>query len=267
MISFVYSVPQKYKGVNLPDYPVQIIPYSRTRIIEAEIKCYPIRDKNNGGIVHASYLCHPFNKSFEHFENVNVLRTYKTLCERIKYNFLIHGPSNEKEFANFEKAMSIIRKLFRDFNQKVLIEVPSFNSSFRISMHDYLIRIVEEFPCDKNNFEICIDTAHLYANGCECEDIIKVCEEFSDVISTIHLNGNENAPWNNDKHIEIFSPNSKLKNIKEMMQYFKSKNFLMIAEVNRGTYGYSDWKAFADSYGIKIVDFSEKLIINNEKIL
>ena len=266
MLTFVYSVPNKFKGVNLPDYPVQIIPYSRTRIIEAEIKCYPIRDKNNGGIVHASYMCHPFGKKFEQFENTSMLRTYKTLCERIKYNFLIHGPSNLNEFETYSKGMCIIRDMFKDFPYKILIEVPAFNKAFQISMNDYLAAIIGEFPADRNNFEICIDTAHLFANGCSSDDIIEVCKNFEDVIHTIHLNGNENEQYCTDKHIEIFSPNSKLKNIKNMVQYFKDKNMLMIAELSRGTYGYNDWKTFADSYDIKIVEFSEKLMINNEKI-
>lgn len=163
--------------------------------------------------------------------------------------------------------MSIIRDVFKDFSQKVLIEVPAFNKAFKISMNDYLVELISEFPSDRNNYEIVIDTAHLFADGCECSDIIQICKDFDGVISTIHLNGNENDKFTTDKHIEIFSPNSKMKNIKEMIQYFKDTNKLMIAEVNRGTYGYNDWKTFCDSYGIKIVDFSEKLIINNEKIL
>ena len=266
MITFVYSVPQKLKGVNLPEYPVQIIPYSRTRIIEAEINCYPIRSKNNGGVVHASYLCHPFGKKFEQFENINVLRTYKVLCERIKFNYLIHGPSNLYEFSNFEKGMCVIREVFKDFSQKVLIEIPSFNSGMKMNVKDYITKIISEFPYETNNFEICIDTAHLFANGCDSTDIINICKEFNDIISTIHLNGNENEQFQNDRHIEIFSPNSKLKNIKQMIEYFKSTNKIMVAEIRRGTYNYNDWKTFADSYGLKIVDFSEKLIINGEKI-
>ena len=266
MISFVYSVPNKYKGVNLPEYPVQIIPYSRTRIITAEINCYPIRTKNNGGIVHSTYLCRPFGKKLEQFENINVLRTYKTLCERIKYNFLVHGPSNEYEMNNLSIGMSILRDIFKDFEQKVIIEIPSFNSGFRIDINEYIERIINEFSKDKNNFYICIDTAHMWSNGCDSTKIIETCKKFEKYITVIHLNGNEKEQYQTDLHVEIFNPDSKLKNIKEMIQYFVSKNLLMIAEIRRGTYGYNDWKTFADSYKCPIVDFSEKLIINGEKI-
>jgi len=266
MLTFCYSVPNKLKGVNLPEFPVQIIPYSRTRIIEQEINCYPIRSKNNGGIVHSTYLCRPFGKKLEQFDNINVLRTYKTLCERIKYNFLVHGPANDFEMSNLEKGFSILREVFKDFNQKVLIEIPSFNSGFKIPVPEYLEKILSEFP-EGSKFEICLDTAHMFANGCQTNDIIEICKRFEKYVSVIHLNGNEKEQFQSDVHVEIFNPESKMKNIKEMMQYFVSKKFLLVAEIRRGKYGYSDWKKFCDSYNLPIVDFSEKLIINGEKIL
>lgn len=264
MISFVYSVPNKFKGVNLPNYPVQIIPYSRSRINEREIIAFPNIEKNIGSVVHATYLCKPFGMKFKEFVNVNMLRTYKELCEKIKFNFLFHGPQNEKEMKNFEMGMSIVRDVFKDFQQKILVEVPSFNSGFRMDVEQYLDKIVKEFD---DKFEICIDTAHLFANGCQSKDIIRICEKFSNLISTIHLNGNGNEQFRTDYHLEIFNPKSKLTDIDEMMKFFKSKGWLLIAEVTRAEYGYSDWKAFADKYELKIVEFSEKLIIKHEKVL
>lgn len=265
LLTFTYSVPEKFKGVNLPNYPVQIIPYSRTRINEREIICYPKLEKNIGGVVHVAYLCHPFGKKFEQFENINMLRTYRQLCERISYNFLCHGPSNMFEMDNLARGMSVIRDVFKGFSQKVIIEVPAFNSGMRMDIDEYIQKIVDEFPED--GFEICIDTAHLHANGCDSTKIIETCKKFSKYISTIHLNGNANEQFKTDLHTEIFNEKSKLKNIKEMMTFFKESGYLMIAEVRRAEFGYNDWKTFADSYGIEIVEFSEKLILKHEKVL
>ena len=266
MISFVYSVPEKIKGVVLPDYPVQIIPYSRTRINEAEIKCYPIRTVNNGGVVHVSYLCHPFGKRFEEFSNVNMLKTYKKLCERIKYNFLCHGPSNSFEMENIEKGMAVIREVFKDFTETVIIEIPSFNSGMKIPLDDYISKISKEFP-ETTKFGFCIDTAHMWANGCDTQEIIRLCKKYKNLITVIHLNGNEKEQFRSDVHVEIFNSKSKLTNIKDMMNFFKENKWLMIAEVTRAEFGYNDWKTFADSYEIPIVDFSPKLIIKHERIL
>ena len=264
MITFVYSVPKKLAGVKLPVYPVQIIPYSRSYINDTEIIGYPNISDNIGSVVHASYLCRPFGKKLTEFANIHQLESYCKLCSKISYNFLVHGPANADEMSRYEIGMAILREKFKDFKGKVLIETPSMNSQYKPSLDEYFSHIAREFD---EKFEICIDTAHMHANGWNVDDIIAVCEKYNDKISTIHLNGNSREPYHSDEHVAIFSPANNLKDVDKLMKYFAKKNYLMIAEITRPEYKYEDWAQFAKKYELKIVDFSEKLIISRERIL
>lgn len=265
ILTFNYSVPENKSGVNLPYYPVQIMPFSRSRMSRNSVIPYPNVEKYNQSVLHISYICKPFGKNLLEPANRELLNIYRQLATKIKFDLLIHGPSNLFELNNYEIGMNIIRTIFDGFEYKVIVEVPTFNSGTKIDMREYLDRLIKEFPND--SFGICLDTAHLYANGCSTNDMIEIIQEYRDVILAIHLNGNENEQFKPDRHVEIFNPANKIPDVPKLMETLKTLDVPLIAEITRATYNYSDWKSFADRYEIPIVEFSEKLMINREKIL
>ncbi len=269
IITFNFSVSGPKAWMKTYKHPLQIMPQTTKIPTDENIKAFPkIGDeKYLNAVIHTSYITRPFGdiygdgkiRSFRYN-----IEQYIKLCHHIKYKYLlIHLPASQKEMNNLGNGMN---ELINFFNKEpkltLLLETPSFVSGFKMDMTKYITNIINN-TFDKfinNNVEICIDTAHLYANYCDSSDIIKLLDtkindkkKIIDYVNVIHLNGNVNNKGKSDKHTPIFADNNKMTNIDELMKYLKDKNKILITENTTNHTTYEDWQKFAAEYKINIV--------------
>lgn len=267
-ITFNFSVAGSKSWIKDYKYPLQIMPQTTAILTNEIINSYPeIKDKEySNSVIHTSYITRPFGdlqsegkiNSFRHN-----IKQYIKLCHRIKYKYLlIHLPASQKEMNNFGNGMSELIEIFNNEPKlTLLLETPSFVSGFKMDMIDYIKDIiVNTFKLFKNkNVEICIDTAHLYANYYDSEDIIKLLsyeindKKIIDYVNVIHLNGNTNNKGKSDRHTPIFEENNKMTCVEKLMKYLSDKNKILITENTTNHTTYINWETFAKKYNLNIV--------------
>lgn len=267
----------------MKDYnePLQIMPQTTKIPTDEIIKTYPkCEGKIRKSVIHTSYITRPFGDIYNNGRinsfRYNVIQ-YTKLCKQLKYRrLLIHLPQTEAEMSNLGNGMNELINIFSnkenimldDKNIIVLVlEIPAFKAGFNMNVNKYFNIIISNF-FDKfkyHNVELCFDTAHLYADGLDCEDMIKLFEtkikdkKLIDYAKIIHFNGNVNKMGKSDKHVQIFSPSNKMTNTDKLISYLKDKNKILITENTTSHSDYNDWVKYAKKYNIKVVEFNEHL--------
>jgi endonuclease IV len=174
---------------------------------------------------------------------------------------LIHGPNNKIKFNNFIiglEQLNVYKRLVKDVN--FIIEMPTLCKSYFTELDetykDYVIKYFE--ICVKNGFDICVDTAHMFANGLNVDDIIEVLEHFKGNYKFIHLNGNCRNQFTKDKHTipinddSINEPKNMIEDMEKLMNYISGLGVNCIMELKYSNYEY--YKSLSDKFNFKIVD-------------
>ena len=249
--------------------PLQIMPQTVKIPTNESINKYPkCTGEYRESVIHTSYITKPFNNLMEGSKYktfiYNIMQ-YIKLCKRLKYKrLLVHLPQTNKEMNNLSDGLIILSKIFNKVKDIILVlEIPSFKSGFKMDAYKYFEIIITNYfnKFVNNNVELCFDTAHLFANCVDSQDMIKLFEskinnkKLIDYCKIIHLNGNVNQMGKSDKHIQIFSPNNKMKDVDKLINYLKDKNKIFIAENTTSHANYKQWEEFANKYNIKIVDY------------
>ena len=216
-------------------------------------------------LLHTGYDFKPWTSEFAIKTNYQYL-LFQNYIDTSKYlnvkQLLIHGPDSIETLPFLSYTLSLL-KYYNKNNINISIEMPAFTKSIYTSINksDMLNFIRSYFnECVKYGFEIVIDTAHLYSNGLEVDDMIKILNEFKNNYTFIHLNGNEHDKYTKDKHT-TFTKNNKIKDIDKLLKYVSKLNKICISEQKCNDMKY--FKNIAEKYGFKLNDEKniEKLII------
>lgn len=106
---------------------------------------------------------------------------------------------------------------------------------------------------DNGGFHFVPDTAHLHANGCNTNDMIRIIEKYKHKIQYIHLNGNKQAMFRSDNHVPIFSVENKINNWEFLSEYISKLNKICIAEITKEGCSWKDWEDYAKKYKFELV--------------
>lgn len=266
MLTFNMSVSDREVLNNLKDFPVQIMPQQQKMLSNTFIRTFPALNKWSESVIHTSYIVKIWNPEICDVASKVALniKFYCDLASKIKFKrILIHLPSTEKEWNCLDIGMKRMANIFNhvDKNIKVVFEIPAFVKGFAYNLNEYLDRILTYQCIFNNSFEIVFDTAHLYSNGLEANEMMELINKYKNYVKVIHLNGNIKDKYTSDKHIQIFSDKSKIKNIDNLIKFIAKNGFICISENTTIHETWDKWQEFASRYGFKLIEFNKSLSI------
>lgn len=275
VLSFNVSVAGDKTFLSKYNHPMQIMPQQRKTITSSMLAQYPIIKEKRLACVHTSYVTRPFSEKMlsPGFQQMNILN-YLALANRIGFQYiLIHGPESMKEWQLLDGALNVLIELVKKSNgpAKVIIEMPAFKGSFINDLKNVMINDISYGKSDIKDitvqdyisyyfdriigygFDIVLDTAHLWANGCTAEDMIYLYKRYAKNMKITHLNGNKRNQFTSDSHCPIFLETNKIDQVDALMKYLSTTNLVLITENASDGVEYVQWKRFADKYGLKII--------------
>jgi hypothetical protein len=202
-----------------------------------------------------------------------IFRNYALLASKLgTKNILIHLPESETEFKNLNDGLHLIYEAFKGLDVIIHFEQPSWSKDFqkyiRIITRDpsnvqqhrptekmdlyyntyylnaCLAHIKSIFSVSSNplQFRLVLDTAHLFANGLNVEEMIQLLKMYNSHIDFIHLNGNLNEMYKSDSHVPIYLHQNKFLNeVPILMEYLVSTHKICIAELTKQETGAWPW--------------------------
>jgi hypothetical protein len=297
---FSYNIStSKNKFQSLQEQTFQIMP-ARLGILNP-FKFSKSTKTNTNILLHTGYDFHPFQS--EMFDPLSkqsqLLNSYLETCKRIHVDqLLIHGPDQPNSLKYFECGLTILKLYLDDFNSnkiqfnenqnsipsqntfqnnttqnklQICIEMPAFTKSMysilNNNIYDFILsyfKTIIDF-----GFDIVIDTAHLFSNGLNTQEIINVLELFKNNYKYIHLNGNCNPQFKKDKHTTLTDcqgyernliPNSELL-LKKASELMNNDNKICISEQKCNNINY--FKKLSKEYGFKLNECITEDIITN----
>ena len=284
MISFNCSVSGDKTFLKEYNDSIQIMPSQKNYLSLKFINSFPEITEKRIACIHTSYITRIFSEKFfekNSFQENNI-KSYISLAKRIGFKYvLIHGPESFKEWRYIDSACKKLKNIinFPDnilTNEKkpevdIIIEMPSFKSDFIEQLIKECNSIYDKSNTGKinyiyyyfdkiiNYFDIVIDTAHLYANGCNVDDMINIYETYKNNMKISHLNGNKNSQFHSDAHCPIFSPKNHIENINKLISYLSTTNLILITENTSDGVDYKTWEIFAKNNNLKIVNEHDNL--------
>ena len=233
LLSFNFSVAGDKSWMADYNEPLQIMPQTTKQPTDDFINKFPERLTWSESVIHTSYITRPFNSIYNEQGKINMcahnIEQYIKLCKRLKYKrLLIHLPQTMEEMGEIGNGFGLLLDLFNKEENKNLIlvlEIPAFKKGFKANVLKYFKSIVKYYFSlfKNNNVEFCYDTAHLFANGVDCLDMINLFEsdvygkKLLDYAKIIHFNGNSKPQFKSDQHIQIYDQSeNKLTHVKEL---------------------------------------------------
>lgn len=244
------------KFIDKLDYPAQIMPMARNYIKDSILDLYK-QHESRKLLVHASYPILPFSKRAFEADNriVDSIKTYFKLCDKIgASHFLIHGPKSTVEYENFELGLKLLKELYDTMkpNVKICIEMPSFTKEF-LKSNELEFKFFEEYfnTIINYDFEIVIDTAHLWSNGVDTTHMLRLLKNYEDNYTWIHFNGNLKPMLTCDQHTPMFADNNLIAEYERLSSECAKLGKICVCEI---VYKYAPkWKEFAEKYGFELV--------------
>lgn len=244
--------------INNLEYPVQIMPMARGYVKDSIAGIYSKHEPRQL-LVHASYPTLVFNaRAFEPDNKIEEsLKAYFKLCDKIgASHFLVHGPHSSAEYENFELGLKLLKDLHTESKAavKICVEMPAFTKEFMKSneetkefkfFEDYFNAIVSY------DFEIVIDTAHLWSNGLDTVHMIRLLKNYEDNYTWIHFNGNCRDQFTSDKHTPMFAEDNKIDDVEKLSEECAKLGKICVCEI---VYKHQkSWKDFAEKYSFELV--------------
>lgn len=236
-------------------------------------------------LLHTGYDFHPFQVEIFNplSKQSQLLKSYLETCKRIHVDqLLIHGPDQPNALKYFEAGLTIIKIYLDDLNSnsnsnsenyklQICIEMPAFTKSMysilKNNIYDFILSYFETII--KFGFDIVIDTAHLFSNGLNTQEMINILELFKNNYKYIHLNGNCKPQFSKDEHTTLtpcknfkpnLIPNSDLL-LKKAAELMNNENKICISEQKCNDLDY--FKKLANDYGFKLNDCIPKDMITS----
>lgn len=275
VLTFNLSVTDKDNIASVSE-PFQMMPATRTIMSDKQIEAYK-NAANDKIILHMNYVTRVFKPEAIEVESKErySLRQYVKLATKLgTRNILLHLPCSSSEMSNLGIGMKVMHDEIIRKNMILHLEIPSWTKEYikdlglnasssevngTEAVIDYLtkvLKIIESFP--KDSCFIVLDTAHMFANGCEADDMIKIVQKFRPFMRYLHLNGNVNYKFTSDSHVPMFSAKNKIKNFEGMCSAIASEGLICVAEVTKEGGEWKDWEEFAEKFGFRLVKFNER---------
>lgn len=271
ILTFNASVSNKKLVVEINN-PYQIMASTRNYLTTTTINSYP-EAKNPDLLLHMNYITRPFNdNAIESNSRERVsLRQYAKLAKRLgTRDVLIHMPTNITEYENIAQGMSIIKDELIEKGVVCHLEISAWSQELLKYLDvrkqepfkyvsEFIDRIVDlftKFP--KNAFMIVLDTAHLYAVGCEVQDQIKLFHKYRQLMKYCHLNGNVNAKFTSDSHAPIMSSKSRMKDWDKLSKCIASMGLICVAEITKYGLEWEEWEKYAKEFGFNLVPYHKQ---------
>jgi endonuclease IV len=193
--------------------PCQIMPRRNQGLYD--ISSINIEPGNENVLIHTSYITHIWsNKAFEYHSNQWLnLKNYFKLAQKIGSKYvLVHGPQSKEEYDLMYEGLKWLHNNFDEYmtDIKLVIEIPAFTKSFHMNIidkYDFIDKYLQTLV--DNGFDIVLDTAHLYANGLNCEQMVQLIDKYKSNFNWIHLNGNSKTQFTSDKHVFVLDESNK----------------------------------------------------------
>ena len=275
ILSFNVSVAGDKSFLSSYQYPMQIMPQQRKTITPAMLAAYPNIKTTRVACVHTSYVTRPFSEKMlsPSFQQLNILN-YLALANRIGFQYiLVHGPESFKEWQLLDGALNVLHELEHKSGgqARVIIEMPAFKGTLINDLKKAMVNdqsynksdvndiTVQDYICyyfDRivsYGFDIVLDTAHLWSNGCSVEDMIALYKRFDKNMKITHLNGNKNRQYTSDAHSPIFLEKNRIENVDSLMKYLSTTELILVTENASDGVEYVQWKRFADKYKLSII--------------
>lgn len=142
-----------------------------------------------------------------------------------------------------------------------------FNGLSRNNIYDFVLSYFETVI--KFGFDIVIDTAHLFSNGLNTQEIINILDIFKDNYKYIHLNGNCNPQFKKDEHTTLTDCQGYKKNLipnpelllKKVSELMNVNNKICISEQKCNNVDY--FKKLSKEYGFKLNECIPKNMITS----
>ena len=266
ILTFNISVSNKKKIASYKD-PFQIMPATVNYIKDSDIESYK-NIKNDKILIHLNYITRIFStKGLEKDSQIRFsLRQYGKLADKIgTKNILIHMPKSLQEWNNFVLGYKIIHDELLTKDYIIHFEITSWAKDLQIyfgkdedresviyKYYNVLFETAKSFN-DMKNIKIVIDTAHMFANGCDEDTIIKIIEKYKDKMDYIHWNGNIKQMYTSDSHVPIFSKESKM-SFEKISEYVSKIDKICICEITKDNATDEEWKEYCDKYGFILAD-------------
>ena len=275
VLTFNLSVTDKDNIASVSE-PFQMMPATRTIMSDKQIEAYK-NAANDKIILHMNYVTRVFKPEAIEVESKErySLRQYVKLATKLgTRNILLHLPCSSSEMSNLGIGMKVMHDEIIRKNMILHLEIPSWTKEYikelglntsnsegngTEAVIDYLtkvLKIIESFP--KDSCFIVLDTAHMFANGCEADDMISIVRKFRQYMRYLHLNGNVNYKFTSDSHVPMFSAKNKIKNYEGMSSAIASEGLICVAEVTKEGGEWKDWEDFAEKFGFRLVKFNER---------
>jgi hypothetical protein len=204
--------------------------------------------------VHMNYTTKIFKPESERIDSFarQSIKSYLSFIKLIgATHLLFHLPENDREYENKEVGMKILNeevyKFIYPHTINLLLETPVFSRSLRLELlrlinhgmavdpkeEDYLMNcfyldtLIPYFPIGA---KLVIDTAHLWSNGLNSDEIVNIIEKYKEHIALIHLNGNDRPKYTRDRHVAFFSPMNRIKKFGLIINTIIKHTFLCICE-------------------------------------
>ena len=200
------------------------------------------------------------------------LKQYRKLGDKLgTKNILIHSPFTVKEWENLKNGMQVISEEIATKGFIAHIEIPSWSKDMQLFMNpdlkqdpkkylseyfDEILKYESLFP--NNSLRLVMDTAHLFANGCQTkEDFEFIFNKYKHYITYVHLNGNKNPVFKTDTHVPIFSSEDRIRCWMDISRLC-NKGFVCIAEITKIGSTWKKWEDYANEFGYKLVNKNEE---------
>ncbi len=254
--------------------PFQIMPSTRTHLSDATIASYPVSNNENL-LIHMNYITRPFGDNAIESDS-RVRYSFRQYCKLIKRlntkDLLIHMPCSLSELRNLNEGLMIIYDELCKNGVHVHLEIAPWNQEiikhFNLTrensldvMRNFINQILDACAQFGDCFSIVLDTAHLFANGCDVEKQLTLFREYREHMKYAHLNGNINRMFTSDSHVPIWHDSNKIKDWELLSSELSKLNLICIAEITKLGRNYDDWEDYALGYGFDIVPFHGALSI------
>lgn len=266
ILTFNFSVANKKRLAEYKE-PFQIMPATMNYIKDSDIEKY--KGVNNDNIIiHLNYVTRMFSSNgLEKDSTIRYsLRQYAKLADKIgTKDILIHMPKSLQEWNNFILGYKIIHDELLSKDYHIHFEITAWSKDLheafgketdRVEVvkryYDALFEAAKSYG-DTRKIYVVIDTAHMFANGCDENTIIKIIKEYDNKIKYIHWNGNLNKMFSSDSHVPIFDTQSKMPYDK-ISSYVSKINKICVCEITKDDAPRSEWERYAKRYGFHLVE-------------
>lgn len=271
ILTFNASVSNKKVIKDMEKVPYQIMASTRNYLTSAAVLNYP-ETYNPNLLLHMNYITRPFNDNAIETNSREraSLRQYAKLAKRTgTKDILIHMPSNLTEYMNMAQGLRVIgdELIKQDLICHLEIEPWTLELQSHLKLKDnpqviseFIDRIISRFSkFPKGSFSIVLDTAHLFALGCDADEQIKLFHKYRSLMKYCHLNGDINPKYSSDSHVPIMSSKNKMTDWVKLSAEIAKLGLICVAEITKYGKQWNEWEDYAKRFNFDLIPYHKQL--------